>query len=153
MNARIEPFGREHAAAFDALNRAWLVNYGLLETPDEEQLRDPWTHILGPGGQIFVAVSGDTVLGTCGVIPLPDGTLELAKLAVSPEARGQGIGRRLIEACLEYARAKRVSRVVLLSNSQLGSAVRLYQALGFQHRPVPPDSHYVTADVYMELEL
>jgi len=150
---RIEPFRREHARAFDALNRAWLVGHNLLEPPDAEQLSDPWRHILTPGGQIFVAAREAVVLGTCAIVPLPDGTCELAKLAVSPEARGEGIGRRLVEACLAYAHEKGIRRVVLFSNSQLTSAIRLYEGLGFQHRPLPADSHYLTADVYMELDL
>lgn len=150
---KIEPFRPEHAQAFDALNRAWLVGHNLLEPPDEEQLGDPWRHILAPGGQIFVAACEGVVLGTCAIVPLPDGTCELAKLAVSPEARGQGIGRHLVEACLACARQKGIPRVVLLSNSQLKSAIRLYEGLGFQHRPLPADSHYLTADVYMELDL
>lgn len=153
MPILITPFQREHAAAFDALNRAWLVDHHLLEGPDEEQLTDPWTHILDPGGQIFVALEGTEVVGTCAVVPLADGTLELAKLTVSPKTRGQGVGRSLVEACLDFARERGVPRVVLLSNSQLTSAVRLYQSLGFRHQPVPADSHYLTADVYMELEL
>lgn len=153
MTVRIEPFRREHAPAFDALNRAWLVGHALLEPPDEEQLSDPWRHILGPGGQIFVAVGPAEVLGTCAIVPLPDGTCELVKLTVSPTARGQGIGRRLVEACLDCAREKGFSRVVLLSNSALRAAVHLYQALGFQHHLVPADSHYLTADIYMELDL
>lgn len=153
MTPRIEPFRREHAAAFDSLNRAWLVGHNLLEGPDEDQLTDPWTHILNPGGQIFVATEGPEVLGSCAVVPQPDGSLELAKLAVSPSARGQGLGRRLVQACLDFARQQGITRVVLLSNSQLKSAVKLYESMGFQHRPVPPDSHYVTADVYMEMEM
>lgn len=153
MTVRIEPFRREHSAAFDELNRDWLVKHNLLEPPDEEQLADPWTHILNPGGQVFVALEGAEVLGTCAVAPQHNGSWELVKLAVSASARGKGIGRRLVEECLRYARERGVPRVVLLSNSQLHSAVKLYESLGFQHRPVPPDSHYVTADIYMELEL
>ncbi len=140
-------------AAFDALNRAWLVGHGLLEEPDEEQLRDPEGQILAPGGRIFVAELGGAVVGTCAVVPWSGRELELAKLAVSAEARGQGVGRRLVEACLDHARAAGAPRVVLLSNSQLTSALRLYRALGFVPAPVPEGSHYVTADVYMELNL
>jgi GNAT superfamily N-acetyltransferase len=148
----IRPFAREHAAAFDALNRAWLTEHGLLEPADEAQLVDPWTEILAPGGQIFVALAGTEVVGTCAVVP-HHGTMELAKLTVAPKAKGQGLGRRLVLACLDYARQLGVRRVVLLSSSRLSAALRLYQDLGFQPRPVPPDSAYLTADVYMELDL
>jgi predicted N-acetyltransferase YhbS len=87
------------------------------------------------------------------LVPWTGPALALAKLAVAPDARGQGVGRRLVEACLDHARAVGAPRVVLLSNSQLTSALKLYRALGFVPAPVPEGSHYVTADVYMELTL
>jgi GNAT superfamily N-acetyltransferase len=146
-------FRAEHARAFDALNRAWLLEHGLLEPPDEVQLADPWGTIVAPGGQIFVALGDNEVVGTCAVIPEGPGVFELAKLVVAPAARGHGVGRHLVEACLTFVRQHQGHRVVLLSSTRLGSALRLYQALGFQHRPLPPDVKYATADVYMELDL
>lgn len=154
MAITIETFRREHLPAFVALNREWLVRYQLLEQPDEEQLSDPWRYILDPGGEIFVALESSEVLGTCAVAPgNADGVMELVKLSVSPEARGKGLGRRLVEQCIGFARQRGARRLVLLSNHQLVSAVRLYESLGFQHRPIPADSHYLTADVYMEMEI
>jgi ribosomal protein S18 acetylase RimI-like enzyme len=150
---RIDAFAAEHVAAFEALNRAWLVHHGLYETPDEEQLSNPWGTIIEPGGQIFVALRGDEVLGTCAVIPYQTGIFELAKLAVAPKARGQGLGRALVEACLGLARRRGIGRVVLVSSSRLGAALSLYERLGFRRRPLPPDVPYATADVYMELDL
>lgn len=150
---QIGVFRREHLPAFVALNREWLVQYGLLEQPDEEQLADPWTHILNPGGQLFVATDEGVLVGTCAIAPVGDGVMELVKLAVSEQARGKGLGRLLVQQCLEFARERGFRRVVLLSNSQLQSALRIYESLGFRHRPVPADSHYLTADVYMELDL
>jgi putative acetyltransferase len=164
---QIETFRSEHARAFEVLNRAWLVQHELLEPADEEHLLDPWTSILTPGGQIFVALLGEAVLGTCAIVPLapdaPAGDLEemnagervaeIVKLAVDPKARGQGLGRRLLEACLAYAREHNIRRVVLLSSTKLGSALKLYEAVGFQHQPLPGDARYATADVYMELVL
>jgi ribosomal protein S18 acetylase RimI-like enzyme len=149
----IDRFRAEDQAAFASLNRAWLTEHGLLEPADESQLADPIARIVGAGGQIFVARRGVAVLGTCAVVPHEAGELELVKLAVAPAARGLGLGRRLVEACLAFARAQGAERVVLLSNSRLAAALRLYERLGFRRAPVPPGAQYVTADVYMELEL
>ena len=93
------------------------------------------------------------VVGTCAVLPHDEGEMELAKLAVAPAAQGLGLGRRLVEACVAYARGQGTRRLVLLSNSQLGAALRLYEGLGFRRAPMPPGAAYVTADVYMELDL
>jgi ribosomal protein S18 acetylase RimI-like enzyme len=150
---RIRDYQSQDRSAFDRLNRAWLVGHGLLEGPDEEQLRDPEGTIIAPGGRILVAESGETVVGTCAVVPWSAQEFELAKLAVAPAAQGKGVGRRLVEACLAHARATGSRRVVLLSNSQLGAALQLYRSLGFVDAPIPPDNHYLTADVFMELRL
>jgi putative acetyltransferase len=153
VNVHIETFRPEHEQAFATLNRAWLVQHGLLEPPDENQLANPQGTILAPGGQIFVAVRDEDVLGTCAVIPHGAGVVELAKLTVTPAAQGQGLGRRLVEACLAFAREHDIRRVVLVSSSRLPAALRLYEAMGFRHRPLPADVAYATADVYMELDL
>jgi putative acetyltransferase len=149
----IDAYGPQDQPAFAALNRDWLTAYGLLEPRDEAQLMDPSGQIVAPGGRIFVARSRGEVIGTCAVLPHGEGVCELLKLAVIPSAQGLGLGRRLVEACLEYARERGAQRVMLLSNSKLGAALRLYEGLGFQRAPVPANNMYVTADVSMELDL
>jgi ribosomal protein S18 acetylase RimI-like enzyme len=152
LDVVIDAFRPEHAHTFAELNRAWLVAYGLLEPPDVRQLAEPWKLIIVPGGQIFVALRGAEVVGTCAAVPYQPGAMELAKLAVAPAAQGLGLGRRLVEACLKFAHESGVRRVVLLSNSRLTAALRLYEGFGFQYRPMPSDLEYATADVYMELD-
>jgi len=150
---RFETFRPEHAPAFDALNRAWLVEHELIEEADEPQLTRPMAEIITPGGQIFVALDGAIVVGTCAVIPHAPGGVEIAKLAVAPAAQGLGLGRRLVELCLDFARARGAHRVMLVSNSRLTHAVRLYETMGFEHRPLPEVLPYTTVDVHMELDL
>jgi ribosomal protein S18 acetylase RimI-like enzyme len=99
-----------------------------------------------------VARHGGDVVRTCAVLPHDEGS-GAVKLAVAPARQGLGLGRRLVETCLAYARGRGARRLVLLSNSRLDAAVRLYEALGFRRAPLPPGAAYVTADVYMELDL
>jgi GNAT superfamily N-acetyltransferase len=158
MSVVVESFRAEHASAFESLNRLWLVGHGLLEEADEPSLRDPQGHIIDAGGAIFVALDGDIVLGTCAILPADEigvrpRTFELVKLAVDPSARGRGIGRRLVQDCIEAARARGARHVVLLSSSLLTAALRLYEQEGFRYAPLPPSNPYATADVYMTLEL
>jgi len=153
MNVEIEIFRPEHASQFAQLNREWLEKYKLMEPSSEEQLADPQAHFLGRGGQIFVALHDDNVIGTCAVIPHGVEEFELAKLVVSPEFRGQGIARRLVERCIAYAREQDARRVILVSNSQLQAALRLYESFGFKYCAVPEVREYENEDVYMELHL
>jgi GNAT superfamily N-acetyltransferase len=152
-STEIVPFEDAHAEAFYALNRAWLDAHGLYEPADEKQLADPRGRILARGGDVFVALLAGRVVGTAALIPLGAGVVEIAKLAVAENVRGGGLGRRLVEWCIARAREQGMRRIVLVSSTRLGPALRLYESLGFLHRPPPAPLAYETADVYMELEL
>lgn len=56
----------------------------------------------------------------------------LEDLFVEPEARGAGLGRALVEACLERARARGCARIQLDSNERNETAEALYRSLGFE---------------------
>lgn len=152
-SVEIVTYRPDFSGDFDRLNRAWLEKYFTVEPLDEEYLSDPEGHILQPGGEIFFAVEAGRVIGTCAAIPQPDGSFELAKLAVTPDAQGRGIGRTLALAVLAFAEARGAERVVLISNSALGPALRLYESLGFRYQPIPDPRPYIDADVFMELAL
>jgi GNAT superfamily N-acetyltransferase len=74
-------------------------------------------------------------------------------MAVTPECQGRGVGQLLGQAVIEFARHSGAHQLFLLTNSRLAPAIRLYERLGFVHRPLPPDAGYTRADVYMELGL
>ena len=152
-DVEIVPYHAVYALDFARLNRAWLEQCFTVEPLDEEYLGDPEGHILLPGGEIFFAVEAGRVIGTCAAIPRSEGTFELAKLAVTPSARGRGLGRALATAVIEFAKSRGATRLVLVSNSTLVPALRLYESMGFRHLPFPGPPPYTDADVYMELEL
>ena len=59
------------------------------------------------------------------------GAARLRILLVTPAARGLGLGSRLVEECLSFARAAGYDTVVLWTNDVLVSARRIYQSFGF----------------------
>lgn len=59
---------------------------------------------------------------------------------VAPEARGQGVGRSLLDALLRHARANGVESLVLTVTEGNTAAQRLYEALGFRSFGVEPDA-------------
>jgi GNAT superfamily N-acetyltransferase len=133
---RIVDFESKYHKHFKTLNEAWINEFFTIEEPDREMLNDPQGYILARGGVIKVALEGDQVVGVCALVPWHgDQTLfdyELAKMAVSPVARGRGIGESLGRAILQAAQDKGARRIYLETNSILASALRLYKRMGFQ---------------------
>jgi GNAT superfamily N-acetyltransferase len=150
---RVVPFEPALAPHFARLNREWIERFFVLEPADRAVLGDPEAAIIDRGGMIFFALLGEDVVGTCAVMPHGPGTLELAKMAVSPAAQGRGIGRLLGEACIAFARATPAHTLMLASNATLTPAIHLYEQLGFRHAPMPPGNEYARANVCMEMPL
>ena len=141
------------AQDFARLNREWLDAFALYEEEDGAQLYSPRETILEPGGEIYIAVKGAKVVGTCALMRLSPSLFEVAKLTVSQDTRGKGLGRRLTYFAIDRARRRGAARVGLLSSTKLEKALRLYESIGFKRKPLPTDQPYITADIYMEIDL
>ncbi|ABF43636.1 GCN5-related N-acetyltransferase [Candidatus Koribacter versatilis Ellin345] len=145
-------FQRHDAEAFRQLNEHWISKFFTLEEPDRIMLADPLGKIVSPGGAIFVACAGAEVIGTCALTPEHDGGFELVKMAVSEDWQGRGIGRKLLLFAIQEAKELGIKRLRLETSHKLGSAIHLYESVGFKHVPAHP-SPFVRADVFMEIEL
>ncbi len=151
-DCRIVDYRPEHAQAFRDLNLDWIESLFAVEARDLEILNDPEAMILDPGGFILIAERGNAVVGSCALTPLPNDSLELSKMAVSPSVRGQGIGRQLGEAALQRAEQLGVRCILLETNRKLSAALALYAKLGFEEIE-PEDSEYVRCDVRMRCDI
>ena len=147
--SEIVEFKSEHAAAFKALNEAWISKDFALEAKDREVLGDPEGKILKPGGRIFMAVQDGEAVGCVALLKMPDGGYEVAKMTVAESQRGTGLGRRLMVRCIQAGAEDGVSRLYLETNSGLAPALGLYRAMGFKDL-APADTASVRADVFME---
>ena len=153
MTLTIVPFRPDLAPAFTRLNREWIEQLFRLEPSDLKTLNDPASSIIAPGGQIFFVLDGAAPIGTVAAVRISADRFELAKMAVAPSHQGQGLGQRLGEAVIRFARDADADTLFLLTNSSLTGAIRLYERLGFRHQPLPSHTGYARADVFMELPL
>jgi len=140
-------------AAFRDINLEWIQKFFVVEVKDRAVLSNPRKYILDPGGAIFLAIDGDAPVGAVALMPMGDGSVELAKMGVRPAAQGKGAGRMLVAAAVEGARQMGVKRVYIETNSSLGPALKLYHDAGFRPLANPVPSPYARADVQLELFL
>lgn len=149
----ISEWNPRYEASFVDLNLEWIEKYFFVEKLDRELFKDPAQVVKG-GGQIFFAKLGASVVGTCGIVKHSKTHYELMRFAVSPLAQNRGIGRKLVEHAIAWARLKGASVLSLESAKSLAAAQRLYRSLGFVEVPLPSEgSKYKRVDVKMELGL
>src|ERR1041385_3070067 len=146
-------FRPDLAHHFESLNREWIEQYFEIEEADLVIFADPFKEIVEPGGQIFFVIEDGKAVGTCAVIRMKEGVYELAKMAVSSEARGRGYGDLLIESVIDFAKQAGAERLILVSNTRLKPAIALYEKHGFKSVPITDAEDYKRVDIQMELKL
>lgn len=93
-----------------------------------------------PRAIYYVALLNQQLVGGGGIYPtegLPDDTCELVKMYLLPEARGIGLGRTMIEKCLDFARETGYKNVYLETMPELQPALKAYAKLGFEYLKGP----------------
>lgn len=135
---------------FRDLNRAWIEKYFRIEKKDVEQTENPEACV-AEGGEVFFVVdpSNDEAVGTCAMYKIGEGRFELAKMAVDPGYQGRGFGDLLMEKAEDWARSKGAREILILSNTVLEPAIRLYKKHGYQVVHLGPHPDYERANIEM----
>jgi GNAT superfamily N-acetyltransferase len=89
-----------------------------------------------PDGRLLLAWHGDEAVGCIAMRRIDSDVCEMKRLYVRPQARGESLGRRLVERLCDEARGAGYSRICLDTLASMASAQRLYESMGF--RPIDP---------------
>lgn len=125
--------GPELAAVRDLfLEYAGSLNFSLCFQDFETELEGLPGAYAPPRGILLLAQAGGEAAGCVGVRPLDEGRCEMKRLYVRGQYRGTGLGRRLAERAITFARAAGYHSMLLDTLPQMTRAVRLYRELGFK---------------------
>lgn len=106
--------------------------YGL-DTSFEPYVAKPLADFAMSGsGRLWIAEEDSRVVGSIAVVDAEEKVGQLRWFLLTPEARGTGLGRRMLETALTYCRERGMRHVFLWSFAQLDDALRLYERAGFR---------------------
>ena len=110
-----------------------------------------------PKSFLWVAELDNQVIGCCGIYPtkgLSSNCTELVKFYLAKEARGKGIGKQLLDKCIDSALKLGFTQVYLESLPQFSIAIKLYEKEGFFRLKKPIiDSKHKTCSIWMLKDL
>jgi len=145
-------YSSQYQLDYKELSLEWLYEYNLYEDADGQMLDHPKREVFDKGGYIFLAKINSEIVGTVVIIPAGNNSFEIFKLGVKKNYQRLGIGKALMELCIQQSKAFNAEKIILETNSKLKSAIRLYTKLGFKEVALHKDK-YQLSDKKMELLL
>ena len=83
----------------------------------------------------WIAEVESKIVGACGIYPtegLPYGYVELVKFYIQPSSRGLGVGKALMNQCIQSAKDFGFTSIYLESLPMFTTAINMYNKLGFE---------------------
>ncbi len=149
---QIITYQEKYRSAFRELNLEWIEKYFRAEKKDIEQLNAPEA-CRAAGGEVFFVVDGDEAVGACAMYKIGEHEYELAKMAVRPSHQGRGLGDLLMLAAEDWAKANGGQFILILSNTILEPAIKLYHKHGYVTVKLGPNADYERCNIEMRKQI
>ena len=135
----IEHYHKKHDGYFEQIWIDWLKNTMKIEPQAEDikEVQNPLNSYILNGGAAFYATDGEHCIGVVAVKKLNETDYEFCKLVVSEKARGQGLGKKLVQECIDFVAAQKGNYLYLQSFYKLEIALKMYESMGFIKSEAP----------------
>ncbi|HWP79663.1 MAG TPA: GNAT family N-acetyltransferase [Candidatus Acidoferrum sp.] len=94
------------------------------------------------GGQIWVAVDGEKVIGSIAIVKAGEDTAQLRWFALDDRYHGKGLGKKLMDAAMGFCREQGYKQVYLWTVDILYAARHLYEVYGFKLTDTKPNNEW-----------
>ena len=90
------------------------------------------------GQKIWIVENEGKVVGCIAIVRCGEGEAQLRWFILTPETRGMGLGKRLLEEAIQFSRRAKYRRIILWTFSELKTAIALYIRWGFKKTEEKP---------------
>jgi GNAT superfamily N-acetyltransferase len=125
-------FTADHGVVFDDMHAAVAAHH--------REFTQELPRLLGPRGRLLVARANSEVVAVGALKPVDSKVAEIKRMYVRPEARGQGIGRAVLDTLLTEAGTIGYQIARLETAKFMREAHALYRSRGFQNTPMFDDT-------------
>ena len=139
----IRPIQADDNIEVAILIRSVLIEMGVPKKGtayEDKELDTMYEIYLGKRAVYYLVIDGDKILGGAGISVLKGSTAsicELQKMYFSPAARGKGLGFKMIQKCLYFAKSNQFSLCYIETIPIMESAQRLYKKVDFNYIDKP----------------
>lgn len=113
----------------DSLVEQSVIEASCTPIDDDDLHHIPELHI--GRGRFWVALKGDELVGTVGIRDLGEGLAILKRMFVKSTHHGSGLGQRLLDTALQFARSKGYTRMTLNTHKNMKCAHHFYEKNNF----------------------
>lgn len=123
------------------------IEISLTDQPDLLKIKEEY---IDRGGNFWLALDGERVIGTIALVKLENHNGAIKKMFAAKEFRGEKqVGKKLLDTLVDYCKAQGYQCLYLGTVDVLKAAQRFYQKNGFEHWPksqMPQDYHLMDVD-------